>query len=117
MRESGEMYLETILILESEKNAVRSIDVAERMGFSKPSVSRAIGKLKADGNLLVDANGYISLLPEGQSGGSGPTPSLAPTPQPHWWGFSGYRPHGASSSWDRWQPWKSFTGLMRPRRF
>jgi Mn-dependent DtxR family transcriptional regulator len=67
MRESGEMYLETILILESEKNAVRSIDVAERMGFSKPSVSRAIGKLKADGYILVDADGHISFLPEGRA--------------------------------------------------
>ncbi len=66
MRESGEMYLETILILESEKSVVRSIDVAEHMGFSKPSVSRAIGKLKADGFILVGGDGRITFLPKGR---------------------------------------------------
>ena len=49
MLESGEMYLETILVLSQKKNAVRSIDVAEEMSFSKPSVSRAMGILKKGG--------------------------------------------------------------------
>jgi Mn-dependent DtxR family transcriptional regulator len=67
MRESGEMYLETILILEQEKDVVRAIDVAEHMGYSKPSVSRALGKLKADGCILVDPDGHISFLPKGRA--------------------------------------------------
>jgi len=66
IQESGEMYLETILIL-SEKNAsVRSIDVASEMNFSKPSVSRALGILKNNGYVTVDANGCISLTDEGE---------------------------------------------------
>ena len=65
LQESGEMYLETILIL-TEKNArVRSIDVCEYMGFSKPSVSRAIGLLKNGGYVNVDADGYLSLTVDG----------------------------------------------------
>ena len=61
LQESGEMYLETILIL-SQKNAnVRSIDVCEYMGFSKPSISRAIGLLKNGGYVNVDEYGYLSL--------------------------------------------------------
>jgi len=67
MRESGEMYLETILVLEREKESVRAIDVAEHMGFSKASVSRALGKLKHDGCILVDENGHITFLPKGRS--------------------------------------------------
>ena len=67
MHESGEMYLETILILSGEKPAVRSIDVGEYMGFSKPSVSRAVGKLKADGYISVDKSGYITLTESGRA--------------------------------------------------
>ncbi len=67
MHESGEMYLETILILSGEKPAVRSIDVGEYMGFSKPSVSRAVGKLKADGYIYVDKSGYITLTESGRA--------------------------------------------------
>ena len=55
LQESGEMYLETILILSQEKTHVRSIDVCEQMGFSKPSVSRAIGLLKTGGYIKVDS--------------------------------------------------------------
>ncbi len=67
LQESGEMYLETILVL-TEKNAhVRSIDVCEHMGFSKPSVSRAIGLLKKGGYVEVDKDGYITLTNEGYS--------------------------------------------------
>ena len=61
LQESGEMYLETILILTEKNPHVRSIDVCEYMGFSKPSVSRAIGLLKNGGYVRVDADGYLSL--------------------------------------------------------
>ena len=61
MHESGEMYLETIYLLSQKLQKVRSIDVAEEMGFSKPSVSRGVSILKRDGYLLVDGNGYLEL--------------------------------------------------------
>lgn len=61
IQESGEMYLETILILSKTKDRVRSVDVGEYMGFSKPSVSRAIGLLKNDGYVLADSNGALTL--------------------------------------------------------
>ncbi len=67
LRESGEMYLETILVLSGEKPAVRSIDIGEHMGFSKPSVSRAVGKLKSDGYINVDGSGYITLTDSGRA--------------------------------------------------
>lgn len=59
--ESGENYLETILILIQKGKGVRSIDIAEEMGFSKPSISRAVGILKKDGYIEVDSGGFISL--------------------------------------------------------
>ena len=65
LQESGEMYLETILILTESNPHVRSVDVCEHMGFSKPSVSRAIGLLKSGGYVEVDDNGYLSLTPLG----------------------------------------------------
>ena len=52
LQESGEMYLETILVLSRQKGAVRSIDISEYMGYSKPSVSRAVGLLKS-GNYRI----------------------------------------------------------------
>lgn len=61
IQESGEMYIETIYVLTQSSDRVRSIDVGERMGYSKPSVSRAIGILKRDGYITVDASGYITL--------------------------------------------------------
>ena len=61
LQESGEMYLETILVLSKKSDAVRSVDVCEYMGFSKPSVSRAIGLLKNGGYVLMDKNGYLTL--------------------------------------------------------
>lgn len=64
--ESGEMYLETILILTKEKGSVRSLDVAEYMSFSKPSVSRAVGILKEGGYILVDKAGLITLTESGR---------------------------------------------------
>ncbi|MGN1458238.1 MAG: metal-dependent transcriptional regulator [Acutalibacteraceae bacterium] len=65
LQESGEMYLETILILSNEKGTVRSIDIAEYMGFSKPSVSRAVGLLRNGGYISVDADGFITLTDAG----------------------------------------------------
>lgn len=64
--ESGEMYLETILILTKEKGSVRSLDVAEYMSFSKPSVSRAVGILKEGGYIQVDKAGLITLTESGR---------------------------------------------------
>ena len=66
MRESGEMYLETIKILKEKTSNVRSIDVATQMGFSKPSVSRAMGVLKRDGYLTIDEHGFINLTDTGE---------------------------------------------------
>ena len=66
MRESGEMYLETIYILSQESSSVRGIDVGEYMGFSKPSVSRAIGLLKKDGLVIIDGQGFIKLTASGE---------------------------------------------------
>ena len=65
IQESGEMYLETIYILSENTGAVRSIDVGEYMGYSKPSVSRAVGILKKGGYLLMDKDGYLTLTESG----------------------------------------------------
>lgn len=61
LQESGEMYLESIYVLTRNNKNVRSIDVVEYMGFSKPSVSRAIGLLKNGGYVTVDKDGFLSL--------------------------------------------------------
>ena len=66
MQESGEMYLETIYILSQKLPNVRAIDVGEYMGYSKPSVSRAIGLLKRDGFAVTDNQGYIKLTEAGE---------------------------------------------------
>lgn len=66
LQESGEMYLETILILHNKIGAVRSLDVAEYMGFSKPSVSRAVGLLKSGLYITVDRDGLIELTEAGR---------------------------------------------------
>ncbi len=66
LQESGEMYLETIYILSQKSKFVRSLDVAEYRGFSKPSVSRAVGLLKEGGYLLVAENGYLTLTEKGR---------------------------------------------------
>ncbi len=65
LQESGEMYLETIYILSKKSRAVRSIDVCEYMGYSKPSVSRAVGILKKGGFLEMDNDGYLTLTEAG----------------------------------------------------
>ena len=65
IRESGEMYLESIYVLLQQHGQVRSIDISEHMGYSKPSVSRAVGILKSGGYILVDKDGYITLTEDG----------------------------------------------------
>ena len=65
IQESGEMYLETILILSQTSNEVRAVNISDYMGYSKPSVSRAIGLLKEGGYLIVDSNGLIALTGAG----------------------------------------------------
>lgn len=66
LHESGENYLETILMLENETGFVRSVDIAERLNFSKPSVSRAMSILKADGYITVEQGGRIVLTASGR---------------------------------------------------
>ena len=65
LHESAEMYLETIYELSQKHPSVRSIDVAESMGYSKPSVSRAVGLLKQGGYLLMDKDGFLTLTDNG----------------------------------------------------
>ena len=65
IQESGEMYLETILLLHKEKELVRAIDVSEKLGYSKPSVSRALGILKNEGYIRVEDSGKIILTDDG----------------------------------------------------
>ncbi|MBQ4313570.1 MAG: metal-dependent transcriptional regulator [Clostridia bacterium] len=66
LQESGEMYLETIYVLSQQSNYVRSIDVSEYMGYSKPSVSRAVGILRKGGYLEDNADGFLVLTEEGR---------------------------------------------------
>ena len=66
LHESAEMYLETIYQLSQEKSAVRSVDVAEALNYSRPSVSRAVGLLKQDGYLETDENGFLVLTALGK---------------------------------------------------
>ena len=65
IHESGEMYLETIYVLLEKNGHVRSVDVAEHMSYSKPSISRAMGLLKNGGFIEIEKDGSISLTPEG----------------------------------------------------
>jgi len=66
LQESGEMYLETILILSRKMGAVRSVDISEHMGYSKPSVSRAVGLLKAGEYITIEDDGHILLTEIGR---------------------------------------------------
>jgi len=65
LHESAEMYLETIYVLSLQKSTVRSVDVAEALNYSKPSVSRAVGLLKQGGYLTADEDGFLILTPSG----------------------------------------------------
>ncbi len=67
IHESGEDYLETILILHRNTGFVRSIDIANELGYSKPSISRAVGILKSDGYITVEPNGQIVLTDSGMA--------------------------------------------------
>lgn len=66
IQESAENYLETILILKNKNGAVRSIDIANELGFSKPSVSVAMKNLRENGYIEFDSSGYITLLDSGR---------------------------------------------------
>ncbi|MCQ2547788.1 MAG: metal-dependent transcriptional regulator [Clostridia bacterium] len=66
IQESGEMYLETILVLSKELDHLRAIDICEYMGYSKPSVSRGLGILKDGGYVLSDENGFLTLSDKGR---------------------------------------------------
>lgn len=65
LQESGENYLETILILKNKNGYVRSIDIANELGYSKPSISRAVSILKEAGYIIVESTGNIKLTEEG----------------------------------------------------
>lgn len=67
IHESAEDYLETILVLKERKGYVRSIDIVNEMGFSKPSVSVAMKRLRENGFIAMDNDGFISLLSPGQA--------------------------------------------------
>ena len=67
LQESGEMYLETILILSQKSGFVRSVDIGEKMGYSKPSVSRAVGILRQGGYIQVGKDGGITLTDSGRA--------------------------------------------------
>ena len=65
LHQSGEDYLEAILMLQKQRGNVRSIDVAQHLGYSKPSVSRAVSILKADGYITMESDGRLELTQEG----------------------------------------------------
>lgn len=65
IQESAENYLETILMIKEEKGQVRSIDIVHHLDFSKPSISRAMSLLRANGYIEMDKDGYIELTPAG----------------------------------------------------
>ena len=67
LQESGEMYLESILVMREQRGAVRSIDIVNYTGYSKPSISRAVKLLKNDGYIHIDAAGYITLTESGEA--------------------------------------------------
>ena len=67
IQESGEMYLETILVLSKTLNEVHAVDISAEMGISKPSVSRALGRLKDENCLIIDASGRIAFTEKGRS--------------------------------------------------
>ncbi len=66
LKESGEMYLETIYVLSKKSDSVRSIDICEALNYSKPSVSRAVGLLKESGYIEVSKEGFITLTKSGK---------------------------------------------------
>lgn len=71
LHESAEMYLETIYVLSQKTGSTRSIDVAEHMGYSKPSVSRAVGLLKEGGYIIMESDGSLILTETGKNTAKG----------------------------------------------
>ena len=67
LRQSGEDYLEAILALRQEKGVVRSVDVAQHLGFTKPSISRAVSILRTNGYITMEKEGRLELTPEGEA--------------------------------------------------
>ena len=67
LHESGQMYLETIYVLLKKNEKTRAIDIGAYLGYSKPSVSRAVGLLKKSEHILVDSDGYITLTEKGKA--------------------------------------------------
>lgn len=80
LQESGEMYLETILVLSQRTGFVRAIDIGEEMGYSKPSVSRAVGILRQGGYIHVAEDGGITLTESGQAVAERSTSVIACSP-------------------------------------
>ena len=66
LHQSGEDYLEAILVLRQNNGAVRSVDVAQYLGYSKPSVSRAVSVLRADGHIVMESDGQLKLTEQGE---------------------------------------------------
>ena len=66
MRESGEMYLETLLVMGKRNGNIRSIDLAKEMGFSKPTISQQVKKFRSEGYIDVDGEGYLTLTEKGK---------------------------------------------------
>ncbi len=66
MHESGQMYLEAIYVLLQSKEKIRAIDIGAYLGYTKPSVSRAVGLLKKSEHISVDSDGYITMTPKGK---------------------------------------------------
>ncbi|MBR2472858.1 MAG: metal-dependent transcriptional regulator [Clostridia bacterium] len=64
--ESGQMYLEAIYVLSEKNEKIRAVDIGAYLGYSKPSVSRAVGILKRDAYILVDTEGYITMTAKGR---------------------------------------------------
>ena len=67
LHESGQMYLEAIYVLLERSEKIRAIDVGAYLGYTKPSVSRAVGILKKGGFIFVDSDGYITMSESGRS--------------------------------------------------
>ncbi len=67
LHESGQMYLEAIYVLLQKNDKIRAIDVGAYLGYTKPSVSRAVGLLKKSEHISVDSDGYITMTPKGEA--------------------------------------------------
>ena len=67
LHESGQMYLEAIYVLLQRNEKIRAIDVGAYLGYTKPSVSRAIGLLKNSEHIMIDSEGYIRMTPKGEA--------------------------------------------------